>query len=360
VHQSRADAVEAQTKLAVAALVVPVFFVIVFAACIIGTYHQPHPHDIRLGVVGPPAQTAPVRAGLERVGGSAFVITPVASVPEAARAVRTRDIDAAFVPTANPRQPAVVIVASAAGRIVATGTESFLRAATAAQGTQLAVRDVRPLPAGDVIGLGVFMFMIVCTICGYITPTILETAAPGLPPGRRYPMIAVVSVLVPALAYIVAGLGFDTYNGSAGTILAFIGVGALYTFTIGIGTRLFQVLLGPPGILVSLAIFVFLNIPSLGATYTASTLPGFWHFLNHFWVGAVTVDALRSILYFGGAGVGDDMLRLLAWTAAIAVILLLPVSRRLERRREQAPPIGTSPPPATSFADGATDAGAVA
>ena len=89
--------------------------------------------------------------------------------PEAAHAVRERDLNAAFVPSATPRQPAIVIVASAAGRIVATGTESFLRAATAAQGTQLAVRDVRPLPSGDVIGLGVFLFMIVCTICGYIT-----------------------------------------------------------------------------------------------------------------------------------------------------------------------------------------------
>ena len=61
-------------------------------------------------------------------------------------------------------------------------------------------------------------------------------------------------------------------------------------------------LLGPPGIFVSLAIFVFLNIPSLGATYTGSMLPSFWRFLNHFWIGAATVNAERSILYFGGQG----------------------------------------------------------
>ena len=77
--ESRAELEATQTKIALAALVVPVFFVVVFAACIIGTYHQPHPHGIRLAVVGPPAQTAPVRAGLERVGGSAFKITPAAT-----------------------------------------------------------------------------------------------------------------------------------------------------------------------------------------------------------------------------------------------------------------------------------------
>lgn len=63
--------------------------------------------------------------------------------------------------------------------------------------------------------LGVFMFMILCTICGYLA------------------------------------------------------VSLLYTFVIGLITRWFQVLLGPPALLVSLAISVFFNIPSLGATYTS-------------------------------------------------------------------------------------------
>ena len=88
------------------------------------------------------------------------------------------------------------------------------------------------------------------------------------------------------IVYLIGGLGYGTYSGSVGTILAFIGVGALYTFAIGLITRLFQALLGPPALFVSLAIFVFLNIPSLGATYTSTLLSPFWHFLNQFWIGA--------------------------------------------------------------------------
>ena len=196
------------------------------------------------------------------------------------------------------------------------------------------MREVRPLPSGDEIGLGVFMFLIVCTICGYLAPTILETFAPALLPSRRYPILAATAVLVPTLVYLIGGLGYGTYKGSFGTILAFVAVGALYTFTIGLGTRLLQVLLGPPAIFVSLAILVFLNIASLGATYTAPVLAPFWRFLNHFWIGAQTVNAQRSILYFDGAGVGADILKLLAWTAVIVAFLVLPLSRRLERRRE--------------------------
>jgi hypothetical protein len=324
----------AQTRLALGAMLIPVFFVIGFAVCIIGVYHKPHPHDIKVGVVGPAAQTAPLRAGLQKAGGSALEISQVATVAEATHDVRQRDLNAAFVPTANPRQPATAIVARAGGRLVATASESFLRAVTQAQGGQLVVRDVRPLTSGDPLGIGIFMFMIVCTICGYLAVTLLFTVAPALSPRRRYPIIAAMAVVVPTLAYLIGGLGFGTYTGSFGTIPAFIGVGALYVFVIGLITRLLQVLIGPPALFVSLAIFVFLNIPSLGATYTPELLPPFWHFLNHFWIGAETTDAARSILYFGGLGVGTDLLKLLAWTAVIVALLLLPVSRKLARQRE--------------------------
>jgi hypothetical protein len=333
-----------QTKLALGAMLIPIFFVIGFALCVIGTYHKPHPHNIKVAVVGPPAQTAPLRAGLQKATGPAFSISPVTTVVAAAHAVRQRDLDAAFVPTPNPKQPATVIVASAGGRLVATAAETLARTVTAAQGAQLVVHEVRPLPSGDEIGIGIFMFMIVCTICGYLAVSLLYTAAPSLRPSRLYPMVVANAVLVPTIAYLIGGLGFGTYTGSAGTILAFIGVAALYTFVIGLITRLFQVLVGPAALFVSLAIFVFLNIPSLGATYTAPVLPPFWHFLNHFWIGAETTNAARSILYFGGQGVGTDILRLLAWTAAIVALLLLPVSRKLAHQRERSVIAGTLTP----------------
>ena len=82
---------------------------------------------------------------------------------------------------------------------------------------------------------------------------------------------------------------------------------------------------------------MFLNIPSLGATYTDTVLPSFWRFLNDFWIGAETVNAERSILYFGGQDVGTDLLRLLAWTAVIVALLLLPVSRKLRRQSNRRP-----------------------
>jgi hypothetical protein len=258
----------------------------------------------------------------------------VTTVAEATHAVRQRDLNAAFVPTPDPRRPATVIVASANGRLVATAAETLARALSAAQGAQVVKVETRPLAPGDPIGLGIFLFLIVCTICGYIAPTILETFAPALVPSRRYAVLAAGAVLIPTLAYLIGGLVYDTYKGSFGTILAFIGVAALYTFTVGLGTRLLQAVIGPAAIFASLTIFVFLNIASLGATYTTPILSGFWQFLNHFWIGAGTVNAERSILYFDGQGIGTDLVRILAWLAVIVALVALPASRKLERRRE--------------------------
>jgi hypothetical protein len=283
-----------QTRLAVGALLIPVFFVTLFALCIIGAYHEPHPNHIKIGVVGPAAQTAPLRSGIQKAAGPAFEIRQVATVAAAVDAVHERDLNAAFVPTPDPRQPATLIVAGAAGRIVATIVEKVARAVTTAQGEQLTVHDVRPLVPGDAIGIGVFMFMIVCTICGYLAVTLLFTLAPDLAAGRRYPMIAAASLAVPTIAYLIGGLGWGTYVGSFGTILAYIAVGALYAFVIGLITWLCQVLIGPLALFVSLAIFVFLNIPSLGATYTDTVLAPFWRFMNSFWIGAETTNAERS------------------------------------------------------------------
>ena len=325
-----------QTQIAIGAMLVPLFFAAAFAACIIGSYHTPHPDGIKLGVVGPPARTAQLRAGLDRAAGSAFDISSAAGVAQATRDVRRRDLDAAYVPAVGPKGTATVIVASAGGRIVAVAAETLARSAAAQQHARLVLRETRPLASGDGIGIGIFMFMIVCTICGYIAPTILEDVAPGVAPARRYAILAGTAVLVPTIAYLIGGLAYGTYKGSFGTIVAFIGVGALYMFIIGLGTRLFQVLFGPPAIFASLAILVFLNIASLGATYTTPVMAPFWRFLHHFWFGAQAVNAERGILYFGGLDVGKAMLGLLAWGVVIAAVLALPVARRLERRREQA------------------------
>ena len=122
-------------QLALGAMLVPLFFVIMFAACIIGTLPQAASEQHQ-GRRRRAAGADGAAARRPREGGRLGLRDPAGCRPSPTRrtSVRQRDLNAAFVPTANPKQPATVIVASANGRIVATAAETLARAVTAAQG----------------------------------------------------------------------------------------------------------------------------------------------------------------------------------------------------------------------------------
>ena len=198
-------------------MLVPLFFVTMFALCIIGTYHKPHPNGIKVGVVGPAAQTAPLRAGLEKAAGSAFDDQRrAASVADAEQAVRQRDLDAAFVPTADPEQPATVIVASGGGRLVATAAETLARSVAAAPGG--AARRPRCASPGSRRRDRHRRLHVHDRLHD-------RRLSRGHAPRHRRPRpragaaatrsSSAIAILVPTLAYLIGGLGFGTYTGSA-------------------------------------------------------------------------------------------------------------------------------------------------
>ena len=128
---------------------------------------------------------------------------------------------------------------------------------------------------------------------------------------------------MPTLVYLIGG----TYTGSVGTILAFIAVGAVYTLAIGLVARFY-----PDRCFVASTIFVFLNIPNLGATYTAEMFP-----LPVLALHQRLLDAdrdvkhvERSLLYFGGLEI--TTCSALAWIGVIVALLLLSVSQKRERQ----------------------------
>ena len=140
-----------QTIRAWAAMIIPLFFMVMFAGCIIGTYHQPHPNGIKVAVVGPDVETSTLRAALAHAGRGAFDISRASTGDDAMHDVEQPEIEGAFVPSVDPQQPATLYIASAAGRLPATAVETLARGVTSAQGQQLVIRDLRPLPSGDVV-----------------------------------------------------------------------------------------------------------------------------------------------------------------------------------------------------------------
>jgi hypothetical protein len=294
-----------------------------------------------VAVAGPAAQTARSRDGLARAAGPAFDVQAALSPAAAARAVDGQDLDGAYVPAAQPGGTATVIVAAASGNSVTAAVESLFRAVAARQRAQLAVRDVRPLPAGDIGGLSPFFFMIACTLGGFLAVTATGLAGPALRPRYRWPLFLAVAIATPVLAWLLAGPGLGAIGGPAAAVAALLGAGALYVLIITMIARGLQLVLGAIGMLFAgFAVFVLLNFPSSGDSLSGPMLPAFWHVLNRFWMGASASDAFRGIIYFGGQGAGTGVLKLLGWLAAGAVLLALGWVK-LQHGRQEVTPAGT-------------------
>ncbi|MDQ6791812.1 MAG: hypothetical protein M3075_14380 [Candidatus Dormibacteraeota bacterium] len=214
---------------------------------------------------------------------------------------------------------------------MASVVKSAFGAVAARQGAQLVVRDVQPLPAGDTTGIGAFYFLIICTLGGYLVTMIIGQAAPSLRPRRRYSLILGAAVATPVLVYLIGAL-LGVYTKSPGTVFALIGVGALYTLIVGVISRALQLLLGQGAIFGMMIVFVLLNFPSAGGAFPAVMLPAFWRFLNGLWIGAAGFNAIQSVLYFGGQGVGTGLLKMLAWLLGSSLLLALPVRKREQLR----------------------------
>jgi hypothetical protein len=317
-----------ELRVALMTLMLPLYVSVGFAANYIGALHSPKPHGVKVAIVGTPAATAPLAHTLSVKARGALAVSQLTTVARARQLVADRRLAGGYVPGQHP----TAIVASAASASLATFVEATFREVAAAQDRPLAVDDVRPLPADNSSGIPNFFFLIICTLGPFLTVVALGILTPTLAEPYRLAIVAAASVLAPLIAYLIGGPGYHTFSGDFGTIVAMLGMGALYAFAVAAITRLLQLGIGMLGPLVASLVFIFLNFPSSGGSVAPQLMPGFWRFLSHFWIGAAGLDANRSVLYFHGDGVATDVLKILVWVAAWAALLAIPIFFRNRRR----------------------------
>jgi hypothetical protein len=321
-----------ELRLAILTLVVPLYLSVAVATNYIGALHAPRPHHVKVAIVGAPGGTAPLAHELSLRPPNGFDVSQLASVSLARRLVDERKVAGAYVASSRPP---TVIVATAASASLAGFVEATFRQVAARQDRPLVIDDVRPLPANNPTGTPNYFFIIICTLGGFLTMAALGLVAPTLPEYHRFAVAAAASLLAPIVGYLIGGPGYGTFSASFGTIIAMLGLGALYAFALATTTRLLQLGLGARGTLVASLLFIFLNVPTTGGSVAPQLLPGFWRFLNHFWIGAAAFDANRNTLYFGGAGVATDVLKMLAWPVGWGAIVAVPIYLRNKRKRQR-------------------------
>lgn len=331
------------TKIISVALL-PLFLISGFTIAYTTAQAAPKPHDMALTIAGPAATTKSITAAIEDRSASAFDITRTTSASKARRAVERRDAVGAVIIDGDQ---VTTVTASAAGRIAVAPIQEVGQQVAKELGATVKVVDVAPVTDEDTSGTALFYFILVCTVGGYLSLTVVSQI---LPRARTRTMIATAvgaGILAPIIGFAMISIFVGDFGATFGDIAAVIGVGMLYTFTVGLVATFYTRVLGQAAIFAVLITLMFLNFPSTGGSAPESMMPGFWQVVHNGWLGSGAFEATRSIVYFHGEQAGRWIGQLSIWTGSALVLTVLAGVMHSRKRSKLEAEEATNPRSAT-------------
>ena len=221
-------------------------------------------------------------------------------------------------------------MAGAAGLSLVTAITEEVNAHAARADVPVAVEDVRPLPPGDPRGLGSYLLVLGWIIGGYLGMTLLgrvRGAAGASVRGTAVTlgMAALYSVASAALGVALVGPLMGVLTGHPWTLFA---AGALIVFATTVVTAALTSLVGLPGIVIAIVMFVVLGNPTSGGSVPVQMLSGGYRFLAGVLPTNAAMGLVRSFAYFGGNQIARPLLVLSIYAgASLAVCLGLALRR---------------------------------
>ncbi|WP_066361106.1 hypothetical protein [Herbidospora mongoliensis] len=284
-----------------------------FVGSFVGALHSPEPHDVPVGVVGPPQAAAQMAQKLD----GKFEITSYADEAAARGALADREVDAVVLP-----QQQKLLVASAASRSAATVVTAVFTAAFAATGP-LAVEDVHPLPPGDQGGIAGMFFVI-----GLVIPGI----AIGVAAGREKAPAGIGAVVLAGVTVGLANawLGDVVFGALPGAFLGLAGISAALVITLGLVVSGLVRIIGPAGAGLAALLFVLIGVPASGGPLGARFIPEWYAAIGNVLPVGQGSAAIRNVVFFDGAALGVPLLVLAGW-AAVGLTLTLSAMSQVKR-----------------------------
>ncbi|MEA2643177.1 MAG: hypothetical protein QOG08_203 [Chloroflexota bacterium] len=292
---------------------------------LVGTaIRDPRPHDIPVGLVGPPPAVQQISSAFAANAPGAFEFTSYGSEADARAALDSRGVDAALVLGGSAP---VLIVAGAAGDATTGVITAAFTNVFKAQGGTINVEVVHPFAAGDAHGLILFFVVVAVIISTMVAQALLFVVASWAGFTVRLTVVVVYAVLAGLVGmgmatWIAGDYGSGFWTAAALVMLASAAVGA----TVAGAARL----LGLPGLGLAALVVVLLDLVSSGGPVGSQLLPDFYRWLAPWMPAGEMYDALRGALYFDGAALERPIAVLSGWLAGGILLLLLGelVSRR--------------------------------
>ncbi|MFF8234921.1 ABC transporter permease [Streptomyces caelestis] len=305
--------------------VMPFLMVTMMYATYMGTMHSPKTRDMPVAVVGSGAVAQSVVDELESAEDGAADPRLVADRSEALDLLKDRDVAGVLLIPADGSTEATLYTAQAAGASQAGTVKQLLAPVAAGHDWTTKNQDIAPLPAGDSSGIGMLFAAIGMMMVGYAPLSGMIAAVPHLLAVRRFlPVLAGWAVATSSLIWLILGPIVGAVDGH---YPAFVGVALLATGAVALSQLLFVKLMGGLAVLPGMLLWMVFGVPASNLAMPIHSMPGFFGFLHNVLPLPAAGEALRSIVYFNGRGVGTHLLTLAVWLVAALALNLL-VERR--------------------------------
>jgi hypothetical protein len=283
---------------------------------LIGTaIRDPHPHDLRVGLVGPEQATQQMSSAFATSAPGLFAFTSYGSEADARAALDSREIDGALFLGQTPH----LVIAGAAGDANTGVITAALTNAFQAQGAKVEIEVVHPFFPGDPHGL-VLYFVVVAVIISTLVVQAVLLATGAVTFATRLTVVLAYAVLAGPTAmatadWIAGDYGSGLWSAVGLLMLASAAVGAVVAGTVR--------LLGRLGFGLAALVVVLLDLVSSGGPAGSQFLPDFYRWLAPWMPAAQLYGGLRGALYFDGSGIASAIVVLAAWFAGGVVLMLL-------------------------------------
>jgi hypothetical protein len=238
------------------------------------------------------------------------------------------------------------VVAGASGLTLVAAISEAVSAQAARAGVPVAIQDVRPLPPGDPRGLGSYLLVLGWIIGGYLGMTLLgrvRGAAGASVRGTAVTlgMAALYSVASAALGVVLVDPLMGVLTGHPWALFA---AGSLIVFATTVVTAALTSLVGLPGVVIAIVMFVVLGNPTSGGPVPVQMLSGGYRFLAGVLPTNGAMGLVRGIAYFDGNQIARPLVVLSSYAGVALVTCLGLAVRRARSAAAAAPPV----PAATS------------
>lgn len=319
-------------------LLTPLLMCIGMGLAYLGAFHAPHPHDLRVDIVGSGPQAQVLAQTLQDKGAGALDVRTVPDRATATEHLRDQSSFGAYLPgTGHASARPELLVASASSDTSAMAVEKVFTKVAATEGAPLKVTDVAPVSSGDPTGQGVFFLLVALSIGSYASVAVIGGAGAVLPMRIRALLATGMSLVVSLIGTVFAGPLFHLVDHGLGGVWALSWLYCAGILLVGVGLHTFLKRWTTLGVMV---LFVMLNFTSSGGIYRPELQPGFFGSLHAFWNGAGFVEGVRGHVYLDGNGLGRNTLVLALWLlagAALTVIAGITEARRATPAAETAP-----------------------